>query len=199
MAIFTRLFQIILGVLPIFIRISPAPSKPDKIMRSSMSAERRTWRCCGWRRSNEQANARHYIADKIGRPHAEPPEGDLFMRTYAFAIAVAALLALGAAVLLIVPTSGSHVASAVRIHREIADVFAFFTTPKNWPRWHPASISVAGAMDHSLAVGEEVTEEFRMGSRERASGLARHRKERAFSVAHRGHARKRGCAGDDHV
>jgi uncharacterized protein YndB with AHSA1/START domain len=86
------------------------------------------------------------------------------MRTYFLAIAVAALLALGAAVLFIVPASGSRVASAVRIHRESADVFAFFTTPKNWPRWHPASISVAGATDHSLAAGEEVTEEFRMGS-----------------------------------
>jgi uncharacterized protein YndB with AHSA1/START domain len=88
------------------------------------------------------------------------------MRRYAFAIAVAiaALLALGAAVLLIVPNSGTHVVSTVRIHRDIADVFAFFTMPKNWPRWHPASISVAGATDHSLAVGEEVTEEFRMGS-----------------------------------
>ena len=82
------------------------------------------------------------------------------MRRYA--IAVAALLALGAAALLIVPTSGSHVVSTVRIHRDTADVFAFFTTPKNWPRWHPASISVAGATDHSLEAGEEVTEEFRM-------------------------------------
>ena len=86
------------------------------------------------------------------------------MRTYVLAIAVAALLALAAAALFIVPNSGSRVASTVRIHREIADVFAFFTTPKNWPRWHPASISVAGATDHSLAIGEEVTEEFRMGS-----------------------------------
>ena len=86
------------------------------------------------------------------------------MRTYVLAIAVAALLALGAAAFFIVPASGSRVASTVRIHREIADVFAFFTTPKNWPRWHPASISVAGATDHSLAAGEEVTEDFRMGS-----------------------------------
>ena len=104
------------------------------------------------------------------------------MRTYAFAIA--ALLALGAAALLLVPTSGSHVASTVRIHREIADVFAFFTTPKNWPRWHPASISVAGATDHSLAAGEEATRGIPHGRRERASGLARHRKQRAFFVAH---------------
>ena len=33
----------------------------------------------------------------------------------------------------------------------------------------------------------------------RKGGLARHRKQRAFSVAHRGHARERGWAGDDHV
>ena len=85
------------------------------------------------------------------------------MRKYALAIAVAAL-ALGAAGLLIFSASASRVVSATRIHREIGDVFDFFTTPKNWPRWHPASISVAGATGHSLAIGEEVTEEFRIGS-----------------------------------
>jgi hypothetical protein len=67
MGISTRLFQIILGVLPIFIWISPAALKPDKIMRSSMSEDGRRGGDCGWRRSNEQANARHYIADEIGR------------------------------------------------------------------------------------------------------------------------------------
>ena len=85
------------------------------------------------------------------------------MRKYALAIAGAALLALGAA-LVISSNSESRVVSSVRIHREIADVFDFFTTPKNWPRWHPASISVAGATDHSLAIGEEVSEEIRAGS-----------------------------------
>jgi membrane-bound lytic murein transglycosylase B len=45
----------------------------------------------------------------------------------------------------------------VFIHRDIADVFDLLTTPKNWPEWHPASISVAGATDHSLAIGEGVT------------------------------------------
>ena len=85
------------------------------------------------------------------------------MRKYALAIAGAVLLALGAA-LVISSNSESRVVSSVRIHREIADVFDFFTTPKNWPRWHPASISVAGATDHSLAIGEEVSEEIRAGS-----------------------------------
>jgi hypothetical protein len=86
------------------------------------------------------------------------------MRMYVLAIAAATLLVLGAAALFIFPTSGSRVVSTVRINREIADVFDFFTTPKNWPRWHPASISVAGTTDHSLAIGEEVTEEFRTGN-----------------------------------
>ena len=54
----------------------------------------------------------------------------------------------------------TRVVSTIRIRRDIADVFDFFTTPENWPEWHPASISVAGATDHSLAIGEEVTEEF---------------------------------------
>jgi uncharacterized protein YoaH (UPF0181 family) len=54
----------------------------------------------------------------------------------------------------------SRVVSTIRIRRDIANVFDFLTTPKNWPEWHPASISVAGSTDHSLTIGEEVTEEF---------------------------------------
>ena len=54
----------------------------------------------------------------------------------------------------------TRVISTIRIRRDIADVFDFLTTPKNWPEWHPASISVAGSTDHSLTIGEEVTEEF---------------------------------------
>ena len=54
----------------------------------------------------------------------------------------------------------TQILSTICIHRDIADVFDFLTTPKNWPEWHPASISVAGSTDHSLAIGEEVTEEF---------------------------------------
>jgi hypothetical protein len=54
----------------------------------------------------------------------------------------------------------TRILCTICIHRDIADVFDFLTTPKNWPEWHPASISVAGSTDHSLAIGEEVTEEF---------------------------------------
>ncbi len=54
----------------------------------------------------------------------------------------------------------TRVLSTIHIRRDIANVFDFLTTPENWPEWHPASISVAGATDHSLTIGEEVTEEF---------------------------------------
>lgn len=55
----------------------------------------------------------------------------------------------------------SRITSTIRICREPEVVFDFFTTPKNAPKWHPASISVAGSVDHSLAVGEEFTEELK--------------------------------------
>jgi uncharacterized protein YndB with AHSA1/START domain len=45
----------------------------------------------------------------------------------------------------------------------IEDVFDYVTTPANWPHWHPASRAVSGPADHSLMVGEEVTEEFVAG------------------------------------
>ena len=65
----------------------------------------------------------------------------------------------------------TRVISTVRIDREPAVVFDFFTTPKNAPKWHPASVSVAGAVDHSLTVSEEFTEELKgpIGARGRAA------------------------------
>ena len=55
----------------------------------------------------------------------------------------------------------SRIVSAERIRREPSTVYDFFTTPKNAPLWHPASLSVAGAIDHPLLVGEEFSEELR--------------------------------------
>jgi uncharacterized protein YndB with AHSA1/START domain len=60
----------------------------------------------------------------------------------------------------------NSIRTTVRIERPIAAVFAFATTPANWPRWHPASLGVAGATDHSLAVGEEVEEHYRVAGQE---------------------------------
>jgi uncharacterized protein YndB with AHSA1/START domain len=55
-----------------------------------------------------------------------------------------------------------RIVTAVDIGRPVERVFEYVTTPANWPRWHPASLRVLGATDHSLLVGEQVTEEFRV-------------------------------------
>jgi uncharacterized protein YndB with AHSA1/START domain len=58
-----------------------------------------------------------------------------------------------------------------RIHKEIQinapieEVFDYVTTPGNWPEWHPSSLGVSGATDHSLEPGEQVTEEYRVAGR----------------------------------
>ncbi|HXV82968.1 MAG TPA: SRPBCC family protein [Candidatus Binatia bacterium] len=52
----------------------------------------------------------------------------------------------------------SPIYNNIQINRPIEQVFDFVTTPRNWPQWHPASVSVSGNADHSLRPGEEVTE-----------------------------------------
>lgn len=49
---------------------------------------------------------------------------------------------------------------AISIGRPPDRVFAYVTTPGNWPAWHPSSLHVSGATDHSLAIGEQVTEDY---------------------------------------
>ena len=51
------------------------------------------------------------------------------------------------------------------IRRPIAEVFDYVTTPSHWPVWHPSSLGLYGATEHSLQIGEEVTEEFRVAGR----------------------------------
>lgn len=62
--------------------------------------------------------------------------------------------------------SRTQIHSEVAIQRSPADVFEYVSTPANWPAWHPSSLSVQGATDHSLQVGEQVTEVFRVAGRE---------------------------------
>jgi uncharacterized protein YndB with AHSA1/START domain len=59
----------------------------------------------------------------------------------------------------------TRIASSVAIARTPEAVFAYVTTPANWPKWHPSSLAVSGAADHSLAVGEKVTEDFIVAGR----------------------------------
>jgi uncharacterized protein YndB with AHSA1/START domain len=53
-----------------------------------------------------------------------------------------------------------HIVTTTQIRCPIERVFDFLTTPGYWVRWHPSTLAVAGATDHSLEVGEQVTEEY---------------------------------------
>lgn len=59
----------------------------------------------------------------------------------------------------------TEVRTVTSIARPVEEVFNYVTTPGHWPDWHPSSLGVTGATDHSLAVGEEVTEEFQVAGR----------------------------------
>jgi uncharacterized protein YndB with AHSA1/START domain len=72
----------------------------------------------------------------------------------------------------------SHIITRATIARSPEEVFAYITTPAHWPEWHPSSLAVAGATDHSLRVGEEVTEAIQVaGWRSKAHWTVREREE----------------------
>jgi len=84
-----------------------------------------------------------------------------------------ALLGLaGVATLVLVPLPfelTTTIDSTASIARPPEVVFAYVTTPANWPTWHPSSLGVRGAVDHPLAIGERVIEDFQVaGHRGRA-------------------------------
>jgi hypothetical protein len=53
-----------------------------------------------------------------------------------------------------------RIVTSTHINKAMEEVFNFLTTPGNWPRWHPSCLGVRGAVDHSLDLGEQVTEVF---------------------------------------
>lgn len=57
------------------------------------------------------------------------------------------------------------IVTEAEIRRPIAEVFDYVTTPAHWLVWHPSSLGLSGATDHSLHIGEEVTEDFRVAGR----------------------------------
>ena len=59
----------------------------------------------------------------------------------------------------------STVVTEISIAKPIEEVYAFVTTPVNWPLWHPSSEDVRGEIDHSLEVGEVVIEDFVVAGR----------------------------------
>jgi uncharacterized protein YndB with AHSA1/START domain len=76
-----------------------------------------------------------------------------------------ALIAVAAALFLPVDFGATRIVTEADIARSPADVFAYVTTPGHWPDWHPSSLGVHGAVDHPLAVGESVDEDFRVAGR----------------------------------
>lgn len=62
-------------------------------------------------------------------------------------------------------TISSRVVHETLIARSPAQVYQFVTTPAHWPHWHPSSLAVYGNADHSLLLGEQVVEEFRVAGR----------------------------------
>lgn len=55
--------------------------------------------------------------------------------------------------------------NSVQIQTPSDQVFDYVTKSGNWPQWHPSSVGMSVATDHSLEPGEQVTEEFRVGGR----------------------------------
>ena len=59
----------------------------------------------------------------------------------------------------------TRIYTPISIPLPMETVFNYVTTPGNWPQWHPSSRGVSGATDHSLEIGEQVTEKFLIGGR----------------------------------
>lgn len=82
-------------------------------------------------------------------------------------LAVVAGLGLAFAAIAFIPVNAgvTHVRTEIDIARLPHDVYAYVSTPANWPRWHPSSIAVRGDAAHSLMLGEAVDEEFSVAGR----------------------------------
>ncbi|MDM8356835.1 SRPBCC family protein [Pandoraea communis] len=92
------------------------------------------------------------------------PERAPMKRAFLFVLGAVALLALLS--LLPLPFERqTRVVNTVTLSAPPQIVYDYATTPSHWPKWHPASVTVQGATDHPLKVGEEVAEEFRLAGR----------------------------------
>ena len=59
----------------------------------------------------------------------------------------------------------NRVYTSIHIARPVEQVFDYVTTSGNWPKWHPSSLGVRGAIDHPMQIGEQVTEDFLVAGR----------------------------------
>lgn len=96
-----------------------------------------------------------------------PPMASPSRRKWRWVAVGAAVVALSAFALvqLPAPVDPVRIQNTIEIGRSPASVYEFVTTPGNWPKWHPSSLGVSGATDHSLAVGEHVTEDYLVAGR----------------------------------
>lgn len=60
---------------------------------------------------------------------------------------------------------GNRLVHRIAIAAPPERVFAYVTTPANWPRWHPASRAVRGVTERTPQVGESVVETFEIAGR----------------------------------
>lgn len=56
-----------------------------------------------------------------------------------------------------------HFSHCFTIARPIDAVFDAATTAQYWPRWHPATVAVAGDVDHPAHLGDTITEHVNLG------------------------------------
>ena len=82
---------------------------------------------------------------------------------------IGALIVLGVVLLAPVPWPDPIATTRIVTRIDIAApppvVFAYATTPANWPAWHPASRAVSGVVDHTPLQGERVIEEIEVAGR----------------------------------
>ena len=57
----------------------------------------------------------------------------------------------------------TNVHSSVHVNQPVEKVFDYVTTASNWPKWHPSTVSVSGAVFHPALEGETIVETVRFG------------------------------------
>lgn len=57
------------------------------------------------------------------------------------------------------------VTTTIIIEQPPTAVFAYITTPAQWPQWQPAVLTMRDAVDRPLVLGEQVTAEFDVAGR----------------------------------
>ena len=57
----------------------------------------------------------------------------------------------------------TNVCVSIHIKQPVEKVFDYVTTASNWPKWHPSTVSVSGAVFHPALEGETIVEKVKFG------------------------------------